>query len=263
MKKLIPFAILTGIILIFVIANFPFGTVGTGERGVRLRFSAVTGDIVREGLYFRIPFIERVVKMDVKIQKEQVEAGAASKDLQTVHSTVALNYHLDPSRVVDIYRDIGTSFNSRLIDPALQESVKESTAKFTAEELITKRDTVGLAIRSSLKAKLEPRGILVDDFNIVNFEFSTAFNESIERKVSAEQDAFAARNRLEKVKFEAEQNIAEARGKAEAIRLESEALKVNSQILQSRAIEKWDGKLPQVTNGGTPFISIDLKPAQP
>lgn len=240
-----------------LLAGNPFGTVGAGERGVLLRFNAVTGKIYNEGLYFRWPFIERVILMDIKVQKNQVDATAASKDLQTVHSDVAFNFHINPERVASIYQEVGVDYNQRIIAPTLQESVKASTAKFTAEELITKREDVRTAAKAALREKLEPRGIIVDEFNIVNFAFSNIFNSAIEAKVTAEQSALAARNKLEQIKFEADQRIAEARGKAEAIRIESEALRSNPQILELRALEKWDGVLPQVTgSGGVPFINL-------
>jgi regulator of protease activity HflC (stomatin/prohibitin superfamily) len=244
------------LLIAFLIMN-PFGTIGAGERGVLLRFSAVTGKILGEGLYFRIPIVERVVTMDIKIQKEQAEASAASKDLQTVHSNVAINFHIDPERVAGIYQEVGIDYKERLIDPAMQEGVKAITARFTAEELITKREMVKDEVKALLRDKLQPRGILVDEFNIVDFGFSASFNSAIEAKVTAEQQALAAKNKLEQIKFEADQRVAEARGKAEAIRVESEALRSNPQILELRALEKWDGVLPQVTgSGGVPFINL-------
>jgi regulator of protease activity HflC (stomatin/prohibitin superfamily) len=168
-----------------------------------------------------------------------------------------LNYHIDPARVANIYQEIGINYNIRLIDPALQESVKSTTAKYTAEELITRREEVRDAIRAHLVEKLQPRGILIDDFNIVDFQFSASFDQAIELKVTAEQSALAAKNKLEQIKFEAEQQIAEARGKAEALRIESAALQSSPQILELRALEKWDGKLPSVMgSGATPFINV-------
>ena len=251
------YAVIGIVVLIFLMVGNPFGTVGAGERGILLRFNAVTGKIYDEGLYFRWPFVERVVKFDIKVQKDQVEATAASKDLQTVHSDVALNFHINADRVATLYKEVGVDFKQRIIDPTLQEAVKASTAKFTAEELVTKRELVREETKLLLRAKLEPSGIVVDEFNIVNFNFSQSFNGAIEAKVTAEQQALAARNKLEQIKFEADQRIAEARGKAEAIRVESDALRSNPQILELRALEKWDGVLPQVTGGGgVPFINI-------
>lgn len=235
-----------------------FGTVGVGERGIKTRFSAIAGGPLNEGLYIKLPIIESVRKMDIKIQKEQVDADAASKDLQTVHTTVALNFHVDPDRVVDIYQNIGVDYKSRLIDPALQEAVKASVAKFTAEELITKRELVKEDIKNHLKDRITSHGIAVDEFNIVNFQFSQAFEAAIETKVTAEQNALAAKNKLQQVQFEAEQAVASAKGKAEAISIESRALLNNPQVLNLRMIEKWDGKLPQVTDGN-PFLNLTLR----
>lgn len=238
-----------------------WGTVGAGERGVLLRFSAVQGRIFGEGLYFKLPLVESVLKMDVKMQKEQVEAEAASKDLQTVSSVVALNFHVKPDTVAAIYQDVGPAYKVRIIDPALQEAMKAVTARFTAEELITKREMVRDETKALLREKLDPRGLIVDEFNIVNFTFSRTFSEAIENKVRAEQEALTAKNKLEQVKFEAEQKVAEAKGKAEAIRVEAAALRDNPQVLQLRSLEKWNGVLPSVMGSGSiPFIQVPLKP---
>jgi prohibitin 2 len=254
-KNVIRIAIvIVGLLVLFWLS--PLGTIAAGERGVHLRFTAVTGKVFGEGLYFRIPLIESVQMMDVKVQKYEMKSDAASKDLQTVHSVVALNFHIDPDRVANIYQDVGLQFKDRIIDPAMQEAIKASTAKFTAEELITRREMVRDEIKAQLTARLKDRNILVDEFNIVNFEFSKNFNDAIEAKVTAEQQALAAKNKLEQIKFEADQTIAEARGKAEALTIESNALKSNPQILELRALEKWNGTLPQVTGGAVPFINL-------
>jgi regulator of protease activity HflC (stomatin/prohibitin superfamily) len=251
------YATVVGVILLLLLIGNPLGTVGAGERGILLRFNAVTGTIYDEGLYFRWPLIERVIILDIKIQKEQADATAASRDLQTVHSDVAVNFHIKADKVASIYQEVGVDYKARIIDPALQEGVKAITARFTAEELITRRETVKEDIKVLLREKMEPRGIMIDEFNIVDFGFSASFNSAIEAKVTAEQQALAAKNKLEQIKFEADQRIAEAQGKAQAMRVESEALRTNPQILELRALEKWDGVLPQVTGtGGIPFVNL-------
>lgn len=252
--RVISHSIILLIVLVFVFGAF--GTIGAGERGVMTRFGAVSGKVVGEGLYFKLPFIEHVVVMDVKTQKDQTEATAASKDLQTVNSVVALNYSIRPDAVAKLYQDIGLDYKARVIDPAIQESVKASTAKFTAEELITHREDVKEQVRASLAERLGQSGILVENFSIVNFNFSQSFNEAIEAKVTAEQNALAAKNKLSQVEYEAQQAVEKAKGNAEALRVESAAINSNPQVLQLRAIEKWDGHMPQVTSGGTPFINI-------
>ncbi|MCP6726449.1 MAG: prohibitin family protein [Patescibacteria group bacterium] len=244
-------------LFIIMVLNFPFGTVGAGERGVQLRFGAVTGKVFNEGLYFRIPFVERVQKMDVKIQKDEVAASAASKDLQIVTSRIALNYHLDPDAVNKIWQEVGRDYNTRIIAPSIQEAVKAESAKFTAEELITKREDVKEKIKANLAVRLLERSIIVDEFNIIDFEFSAAFNTAIEAKVTAEQLKLKADRDLERIKIEAEQKIADARGKAEAIRIEAVALRQNAQVVELRWIEKWDGKVPLYWGEASPFIGIN------
>ena len=247
-------------VALFILALVLFlesvGSVPAGNRGVRLQFGAVQPSIVAEGLYFKIPFVQSVVRMDVQIQKEQVDVNAASKDLQTVTSVVALNFHINPEYVSEMYRTVGTDYKSRIIDPAIQESVKASTAKFTAEELITKREDVRNEVELLMTEKLGTMGIVVDELNIVDFDFSEAFNGAIEAKVTAEQNALAAQNKLEQVKFEAQQAIEEAAGKAEAIRIEGEALSSNPDVVMLRWIERWNGVTPLYWGGATPFIGI-------
>ncbi len=242
-------------ILLIILAS-SLGTVGAGERGVKLRFNAVTSNVHGEGLYFVMPFIERMIIVDIKVQKEEADAQAASKDLQTVTSRIALNYSVAPERVISIYQNIGIDYKARIIDPTIQEAVKATTAKFTAEELITHREEVREQIKTLLTDKLSKNGITVEQVSIINFDFSRTFNDAIEAKVTAEQSALTAKNKLDQVKYEAQQAIAQAEGKAKALQIEANAINTNPQIIQLRAIEKWDGKLPQYTGAGTPFISI-------
>ena len=258
--KLTIHSILWLMLLIVVLFQFPLGTVGAGERGVQLRFNAVTGKVLDEGLYFRIPFIEKIKKMDVKIQKVETEADSSSKDLQIVDSTIALNFHVDPVKVADLYREVGMNFGSRIISPAIQESVKAGMAQFTAEELITKRPEVREAIKFALRDKLGIRGIIVDEFNIVNFNFSDSFDAAIEAKVTAEQSALEAKNKLEQIKFEAEQKIATATAEAEAIRIKAQAIaqQGGEDYVSLKAVEKWNGILPvqMIPGGAIPFINL-------
>ncbi len=233
------------------------GTVGAGERGILLQFGAVQDRVFKEGLYFKIPFVQEVVKMDVKIQKDEVPASAASKDLQIVTSRIALNYHIDPDSVNKIWQEVGKNYNVRVIAPSIQESVKAVTARFTAEELVTKREEVKDQIKANLAERLLQRFIIVDEFNIIDFEFSKAFNEAIEAKVTAEQLKLKADRDLERIKIEADQKVAEAKGKAEAIRIEAEALKQNAQVVELRWIEKWNGQVPQYWGQASPFIGIN------
>jgi len=245
-----------GLVVLILIFG-AFGTVGAGERGVLLQFGAVQDKVLGEGLYFKIPFVHTVVKMDVRIQKDEINASAASKDLQIVTSRIALNYHLDPDAVNKIWQEVGVAYNTRIIAPSIQEAVKAESAKFTAEELIIKREEVKEQIKANLSKRLLERSIIVDEFNIIEFQFSQAFNEAIEAKVTAEQLKLKADRDLERIKIEAEQKIADAIGKAEAIRVEAQALRQNPQVVELRWIEKWDGKVPTYWGEASPFIGIN------
>jgi regulator of protease activity HflC (stomatin/prohibitin superfamily) len=253
----------TGVLAFFgimVLFNLPILFVPVGYRGVQLRLGNTTGNIFQQGMNFRVPFIEGTRNIEVRTQKETIKATAASKDLQSVEAEVALNFSLEPNKLVSLYQTVGDEYKERIIAPVLQEAVKAVTARYTAEELITKRGQVSADIKAMLSEKLSPRGIMSEDFNIVNFTFSQSFDDAIERKVTAEQNALASKNKLEQIKYEAEQRIAQAKGESEAIRIQSEA--INSQgganYVQMKAIEKWNGVLPaqMIPNATVPFIDL-------
>lgn len=252
--------ILLAILFLLPIIN-PFVIVDAGKRGVVKNFGAVSKNVLNEGLHFRLPIVQQVVLMDVRVQKAQTDAEAASKDLQDTHSVIALNYHISPEKAFRVYQTIGTEFKERIIDPAVQEGVKAITAKYTAVELITKREIVGREIKRVLKEKLLPYNIIVDEVSIISFNFSKQFVDAIEAKQTAEQLALKAQRDLERVKIEAEQKIVTAKAEAEALRLQkenisSDLIKLRQIEASLRAIEKWDGRMPQITSGAIPFIDI-------
>jgi len=249
--------------ILFLLLN-PIVLISAGERGVVLNLGAVSDTIMNEGLNFRTPFIQSVKKFDVKIQKDELETGAASKDLQEVKTTIALNFHIMPDMVNKLYQNIGVNFKTRIIDPAIQEAVKAATAKFTAEEAITKRQAVREEIKTLLTERLKREYIAVDEVSITDFDFSNEFNKAIELKVTAEQQALKAKNDLERVKMEAEQRIAQAKAEAEAIRIQAESISKQGgqSYVQLKAIEKWNGILPiqMIPNATVPFLDLNQKP---
>lgn len=252
---------IAGLIVLYWLS--PFVVVPAGHRGVVTTFGKVSEEVLGEGIHVRIPIVQRVHLLDVRVQKGEGQGEAASKDLQTVHTTAALNFHLDPRRVAITFRDIGglPQVEERIILPATQEAVKSVTAKYTAEELISKRQEVREQIRSFLVERLGRHGVIVDEFSITNFQFSRSFNEAIEAKTTAEQLKLKAERDLERIRVEAEQKIAQAKAEAEALRIQkqevtAELIRLREIETQRAAIEKWDGKLPQVTGGGVPFIPV-------
>lgn len=197
-------------ILLMCVATIPRGNVG-----VSILFSGVTGDYKTQGLQFKSPLI-KLVLVNVQTQKEEVVATAASKDLQDVSTKIALNYHLSPASAPEVYRDLGLDYIAKVADPAIQETVKQVTARHNAEDLILNREIVKEEIARELGARLTPRGIVIEALSITNFEFSPVFTQAIEAKVAAQQAVFEAQNKLERVKVEAQQAQAEAIGKANA-----------------------------------------------
>ncbi len=243
------------VLILFMVVASAFQVVGAGERGVVFsKFGGVKETILDEGLRFKIPFVEEIIPVDVRVQKSQTDAQAASKDLQIISSTIAMNYHVDPDKANVVYQSIGLFFKDRVIDPAVQESVKAVVALFTAEELITRRPEVRDQIEVVLNERLLEFNIVVDQFNIIDFAFSRGFNEAIEAKQTAEQSALKAERDLDRIKIEAEQMITRAKAEAESQRLQK--LTISPIILELRAIEKWDGHFPQVVGGALPFIDL-------
>ncbi len=243
------------IVLIWVVLS-TFVTIDAGHRGVVLKWGEVQERVLSEGLWTITPIAERVVSLDVRTQKYEAFATAASKDLQDTTTTVAVNYHLDPSTVNTLYREIGIEYGGIIIQPTIQEVVKASTAKFTAEELITQRPKVKEDIELGLEERLNSRGIVVETVSITDFRFSSQFTQAIEQKVTAQQLALKAQNDLERIKIEAQQKIEVAKGDAESIRVIQEQLSESPDYIEFLATQKWDGKLPLATGGTVPFIEI-------
>ena len=245
--------------ILAILASSSIVIVGPGQRGILLEFGRVTGDVYGEGLHIIIPLVNSVPIMDVRTQKFETDSTAASKDLQDTHTKVALNYHLSPEMVDDIYQTLGSGYADKYIAPAIQEVVKASTAKFNAEELITQRPLIKDAIEEGLKNRLNSRGIIVEIVSITDFQFSKQFTEAIESKVTAQQLALKAENDLERIKIEAQQAIEKAKGEAEAIRIINEQLERSPNYIEFLATQKWDGKLPLATGNATPFIQIPTR----
>ena len=254
-KKYIIWGVIVFLAIIIIFGSFY--TIGAGERGVLLTFGKPSMNSIGEGLHFKFPIVQAIKKMEVRTQKIETNADAASKDLQNVETIIALNFHLSPGQVPSLYQEVGTGYVDRIINPAIQEAVKAIQARFTAEELVSRRTEVRTGIQEVLTERLAKYYIIVDDFNIVNFQFSEEFDNAIEAKVTAEQQKLKAEMDLERIKIEKEQKITQAEAEAESIRIQSVALQHNSNILQLRAIEKWDGVMPKVTGGAMPFIDIN------
>ena len=274
-------AIIGVIIVAFLILN-SVKIVDAGNRGVLLNFGAVdTSTSLQEGIHFVVPVRDNVVQMEVRTQRITEDAASASRDLQDVRTQVALNYHLDPDNSQNVYKNLGLDYANRVIVPAIQESVKQVTARFNAEELITQRESVKTEIEQQIRARLAAYNIIVDAISITEFQFSDEFVRAVEAKVAAQQRALQAQNELRRIEIEAQQaearavgeqqaniaraegvrqaNVLQAQGEAQAITTIDEQLRQSPSYLDWLKSQKWDGQLPLVVEGGageTPFISI-------
>lgn len=240
----------------------PFSIVPAGHRGVMTTFGKITETVYDEGIHFRIPIAQTMNLIEVRVQKGEGQGDAASRDLQSVHTSVALNYHIDPHAAVSVFRELGQEIGVKIIVPAVQEAVKAATAQYTAEELITKRPEVRDKIRALLQERLSKHGVIVDEFSITNFAFSKSFTEAVEAKTTAEQQKLKAERDLQRIRVEAEQKVAQARAEAESLKLQkqevtSDLLRLREIENQRKAIDKWDGKLPATMLGNSvPFVQV-------
>jgi prohibitin 1 len=249
--------------IVFIIAALilrPFTIVGAGERGVMMRFGKVQEAILDEGIHPILPIVTSVKTISVRVQKTDLKADAASKDLQSITTDLAVNWNVDPTKVNQVFQQVGDEEQivASILSPAISEVLKAATSKKTAEEIITKRTELKTEIDNSLKKRLEPYGVIVRDVSLINFGFSPEFSKAIESKQIAEQEAKQAEFTVKKATQDAQAEINRAKGQAEAQRLQRQTL--TAEILQQQAIEKWNGQFPTVMGGGGTLPLINIAP---
>lgn len=260
-------AAVCGVILLIAVCSC-FTVVPTGTSGVVLTLGKISDKPLSEGLHFKAPVVQQIEIVSNKIQVQEVEADSVSKDLQAVRSTIAVNFKVANNYSCSIYQNIGPNYQDIVFLPAVQESVKSVSAKYTAEQLITMRPQVGEEIKNTLEEKVAEYGILVEKFNIVDFEFSEEFNSAIEAKQVAEQNLIKTKTEQEQqlviAKTEAEKKKLAAEAEAEAISIKAEAqaeanqtinASLTSQLIEYEKIDKWNGELP-LSTGGTAILDV-------
>ena len=274
--KIVTTVISTLVLLILFFGSF--GVINPGERGVKVRLGDIKG-IIEPGLFLKFPLIETVYKMDVKTRTVNYDKTGdngdkkatadnlfgASSDLQDVAIGVVVNYHINPAKVDLIYSQYNSvpNYEMNVIEPVIREIVKSTSSQYTAEELVTKRAEFGDKVNQNLAERFASKDSVLERFSVTNFEFSTAFTQAIEAKVTAVQNAEAAKNKLEQIKFEAQQTIESAKAQAEAISIQAQA--INSQggadYVNLQAVKAWNGQLPvqMVPGSALPFINVGSK----
>ena len=286
MKKITKFVVL-GIValLVVILAADSFATVPVGSTGILLTFGKVEdGKALSEGLHIKLPLVQRIVSMDNRVKKLELNTEAFSKDIQTVSATLAVNYRLQAEKSFAIYKTHGTQYEQNIIVPATHEVLKSVCAQYTAEELISKRAESSDMMRDELDAKLSGMGITVTDFNIIDFDFSDEFINAVEAKQVAEQvkkkaatenetaiaqaerekqvsikqsEAEAERVRIEAeaqaqstlIAAQAQADAVKLAADAEAYRMQNEGKYVSDSLIDKILAENWDGKLPNVVGG--------------
>lgn len=257
LSKRVVLPVLGAIIVIIILAN-SLTIVQAGHTGVVLTLGRVEENVLQEGLHVKIPFIQSVAMIDNRITKLEVSTEAFSKDLQTVQTTIAINYRVDTSKSFSIYKNIGRDYESILVVPAVNEVLKAIAAEYTAEESVTNRTLISEGLIVGLNEKLNDIGLYVTDVNIINFDFSDAYITAIEEKQVAQQQ-------LLKAETEKQTQITNAEAEAEALKIRAEAEAEANRILaesitdtlvEYNKIEKWNGQLPQVTGGASSILDV-------
>lgn len=260
-----------GLAFLVILGFGSFGIVGPGERGIRVTLGETGKDVLGEGPHLKFPFISTIRTMSVRVQKSEDTSDAATKDMQRVRATVALNWTINPESVGNMLREVGTSdvIENNLIAPAVSEALKAATARMTAEEVLTRRIELKKMIDEMLIERLTGYGLVIKDISLVNLDFTNEFNRAVEEKQIAEQEAKRAQYNAQKAKEDAVAEVNIAKGRAEARLVEARAqaeaqrlLKVNlnKDILTLEYLKRWDGKLPQVmTNGNGLLMNLDIQ----
>lgn len=239
-------AFISLIVLLSSFTSVTTGSIGVVTRGGQVERTIGAG-------YHLVSPIDSVNSMDLQTQKEQADATAASADQQSVFTTVAVNYRVDETHAIDLFTNVGPDYKSKVVDPAIQEVVKAVSARYTAQELLSKRPQVSDEIKQGLTERLTAYHILISDVSVVNFKYSDVYETAIEAKVTAEQNAQAAKNKLEQANYE-----------AQAIKITSEAANNEKYIqlqqleVQKEAVKKWNGQLPtqMIPGSALPFLNL-------
>lgn len=215
-----------------------FTTVKSGEVGLKTRFGKITDTALTEGVNFKIPIVEKITKINIKVQKSEMQSEASTKDLQIVDTNVAVNYRINAENATTLFREVGTGYEETVLQPAIKESIKSAIAQYNAEEITVNRSAVSQSCLKAIQDKVVKYGIIIEDFNLTDFNFTEEYTKAIEAKQVAEQN-------LERSKLEAETKVVEAEATKKANELLQESL--TKELLIKQFIEKWDGVLPKVT----------------
>ncbi len=261
------------IIVVFFLLWGTFVIIPAGHRGVVLLWGSVEKRVMGEGLNFKLPLAERVIKVDVRVQPHPFrEIDAASKEYQAVLLTGMMNFHIDPAYVNELYQKVGSDFAPKVIDPAFNDFIKEVVPTYTVQEILPKREEIRKTAMAKLGGNLSRYHIIVDDIYLSNIRFGADYERAIEAKQVAQQQVETQKQVLAQREIEAKQKVASAKGEAESTVIVAEGMAKGNEVLarsispllvQYKSIEKWNGVLPQVSGGAYPFVNLGKMPEGP
>jgi len=259
------------LVLIVIILGGSIVVVEAGQSGVILTFGRVSPVVLQEGIHLKVPFAQKLITINNRIVKTEVTTEAFSKDLQTISSIIAVNYHISKASSAEIYKQVGLGYEDVLVMPAINEVLKQVTANYTAQQLVSNRGEVSILLDENLNTKLNEYGIVIDDLNIINWDFSEEFITAIESKQVAEQNLMKTRTEQEQAlviaNTEAQKQVIAAQAEADKIALLADATADSNQtiaaslsdiLIRYETLQKWDGQLPKVTSGSDTLIDIGL-----
>ena len=258
------------VILAVIFLGSSFVVIPAGHTGVALTFGKVEDVVLQEGLHFKVPFVQKIVVVDNRIVKLDVNTEAFSKDLQTITTVVAVNYHVGKENSQTLYKNVGMGFEEVLITPAVNEVLKAVTAKYTAVELVSSRAEVSMLLDEGLNEKMNAYGIFINELNIINWDFSEEYINAVEAKQVAEQNLIKTRTEQEQAlviaNTEAQKRVIAAEAEANEIKVPAQANAESNRIITEsisellikyQTVSKWDGKLPTVMSGSDNML-IDI-----
>lgn len=251
----IPKIVIFSFVILFILITIygSYSKINSGEVGLKVRFGKIIDTSLNEGFNFKIPYIEKVVKVNIKVQKVELKTESSTKDLQTVNTMLAVNYRVEKNKAVQLYKNVGNSYEKTILTPAIQESIKAVMSNYNAEETITLRNKVSDECLDEIQTKVEKYGIVIEDFNMIDLDFSPAYSQAIEEKQVAEQKVLTAKQELEKSKIDSEKKVIEAEATKKANDLLKQSL--TDEVIAKQFIEKWNGQLP-TTYAGNDILSI-------
>lgn len=259
------------LILVVVLLGSSIVVIDAGHTGVVLTFGKASPVVLQEGIHLKVPFAQKIITINNRIVKTEVTTEAFSKDLQTVSTVIAVNYHIGQDSSSDIYKEVGLGYDDVLVVPAINEVLKAVTANYTAQELVGSRSDVSILLDEGLNEKLNTYGIYVDGLNIINWDFSEEYISAVEAKQVAEQNLIKTKTEQEQelvvANTDAEKQVIAAQAEADKIKLLAEANAESNRIIteslsdmliQYETVQKWDGALPKVTGDSGTLIDVGL-----